>query len=460
MTQLFALHSAYGLATAAAAIDAGLLGGGTGVDRLLVPFTSSRVPETTIGIAADPALVSLRSRFDRVEELEAVLGPLHPSSWEPAEGDLPILERLLTRAWELGPRDLELFVQSPQVAPARTLMSLFPGARITIIGDGLMTYSPMRVALPHTVSARIVRVVHADVVPGVRPLVGSPRAEVVPVVPERFAAALRETGAGDTDAAETDAGVAALADDTNGGTVLVLGQYLSALRLMSPAEEIALQKELIDRAAGWAPQRIVFKPHPAAPPLHTDAVRARAAAKGIAFAEYRGGLAAELLAEHLDAVAVVAGFSTALPTVHTLFGRAIGAAGTETVLRMLTPYENSNRIPATIVDALTRDDSPYDDPVRLQHLVDAVGYAMQPEIAGYLRGRAEEFLTGLDPVERDRYFTPERLSALGLPGGPAESAVRRMLRPSGGVGRVEEWRLTAIGARRRAGRAWRAIRGR
>lgn len=455
MTQLFALHSAYGLATAAAAIDAGLLDTGSPADRLLVPFTSSRVPETTVGIAADPALQSLTARFDRMEELEAILGPLHPSSWEPSDGDLPILERLLTRAWNLDQRDLELFVQSPQVAPARTLMSLFPHARITIIGDGLMTYSPMRVALPHTVAARIGRVVHADVVPGVRPLVGSPRAEIVPVPPERFAAALRETDAG-----EADAGDPALDDDTEGATALVLGQYLSALGLMSPAEEIALQKEMIDRAARWTPQRIVFKPHPAAPPLHTDAVRARAAAQGIAFVEYRGGLAAELLAERLDAVVVVAGFSTALPTVHTLFGREIGAAGTETVLRMLTPFENSNRIPAVIVDALTRDRSPYEDPARLQLLVDAVGYAMQPEIAGHLRSRAEELLTGLDPVERDRYFTPERLSALRLPGAPADTALQRMLRPAGGVGRVEEWRLTAIGARRRAGRAWRAIRGR
>ncbi|GAA2945971.1 alpha-2,8-polysialyltransferase family protein [Microbacterium luteolum] len=450
MTQLFALHSAYGLATAAAAIDAGLLDTGARGDRLLVPFVSARVPETTVGIAADPALRALRARFDWIEELEAILGPLHPSSWEPADADLPILERLLTRAWDLDLGDLELFVQSPQVAPARTLMSLFPQARITIIGDGLMTYSPMRVSLPHTVAARIGRVVHADVVPGVRPLVGSPHAEIIPVPPERFAAALRETDVGDTDALF----------DEELPTVLVLGQYLSALGLMSPAEEIALQEEMIDRAARWSPRRIVFKPHPSAPPLHTDAVRARAAAQGIAFVEYTGALAAELLAERLDAVAVVAGFSTALPTSQALFGRAIGAAGTETVLLFLTPYENSNRIPATIVDALTRDGSPYEDPDRLQLLVDAVGYAMQPEIAGHLRERAEELLTGLEPVERDRYFTPERLSALRLPGAPAESAVQRMLRPAGGVGRVEEWRLTALGARRRAGRAWRAIRGR
>ncbi|MFF3027235.1 polysialyltransferase family glycosyltransferase [Microbacterium sp. NPDC057944] len=453
MTQIFALHSAYGLATAVAAIDAGLLDAeadGRGrAERVLVPFTSSRVPETTVGIAADPALRSLRERFDRVEDLDVLLGAAHPSAWKPRESDLPVLERLLRRAWNLDPRGLELFVQSPQVAPARTLMTLFPGARITIIGDGLMTYSPMRVALGHTVSARIERVVHADVVPGVRPLVGAPHAESVPVPAARFRTVFEETAAGDA---------AGLDDGTP--TVLVLGQYLSALGLMTAEEEVALQAELIDRAAAWSPERIVFKPHPSAPPLHTDALRARAASLGIAFAEYRGALAAEMLAERLDVLAVVAGFSTALPTVRALFDREIGAAGTGTVLARLTPFENSNRIPATIVDALTRPASGYADPERLQLLVDAVGYAMQPEIAGHLRPRAEELLRGMDAVERDRYFSAQRLTELRLPGAPDEGALQRVLRPAGGVGRMEEWRLTALGARRRAGRAWKAIRGR
>lgn len=192
----------------------------------------------------------------------------------------------------------------------------------------------------------------------------------------------------------------------------------------------------------------------------TAAVEAEAARRGIDFEEYRGPLPAELLAERLDVVAVVAGFSTALPTVRTLFDRAIGSAGNDTVLAALTPFENSNRIPVTLVDALTREDSPYADPARLQLLIDAVGYAMQPKIAGHLRGRAEELLRGLDADERARYFTPRRLAELRLPGAPAENAVRRALRPAGGVGRIEEWRLHALGARRRAGRAWRALRGR
>lgn len=446
MTQLFALHSVYGLATAAAAIDGELIP--ESGDRVLVPFTSSRIPEISLGIHADPSLRSLRERFDRIEDLDELMGAAHPSSWKPRDADLPILERLLTRAWSIDPQDLELFVQSPQVAPARTLMTLFPSASVTIVGDGLMTYSPMRVKLPHTVAARIVRVVHADVVPGVRPLAGAPHTDAVPVPPALFGAALAET-AHDASPEESDV-----------PTVLVLGQYLAALGLVSEAEEVAMQVEMVDKAVSWAPERIVFKPHPAAPPLFTDALRRRAAFHGVGFDEYRGPLAAELLAERLDVRAVVAGFSTALPTVHALHGREIGSAGNETVLSRLAPFENSNRIPATIVDALTREDPRWRDATALQRLVDAVGYAMQPELVAHLRPRAEDLLESLEQAERDRYFAPARLAELRLPGAPAPTPVQRALRPAGGIGRVEELRLTALGVRRRAGRAWKAIRGR
>lgn len=449
MTQIFALHSAYGLATAAASIDGGLIPDAG--ERVLVPFTSSRVPEISRSIRTDPALQSLRDRVDRVEDLDELLGAAHPSSWKPRVADLPMLERLFTRAWDLDPRDIELFVQSPQVAPARTLMTLFPTAAVTIIGDGLMTYSPMRVKLSHTISARIVRVVYADVVPGVTPLVGSPQAVTVPVPPALFGAALAET--------VVDEPLDGEPLDGEPSTVLVLGQYLAALGLVTEAEEVAMQVEMIDRAAAWSPERIVFKPHPAAPPRFADALRSRASFHGAEFVEYRGPLAAETLAERLDARAVVAGFSTALPTVRALHGREIASAGNATVLSRLTPFENSNRIPATIVDALTRPDSRWTDAAELQLLVDAVGYAMQPQIASHLRPRAEQLLQRLEPTERDRYFSPARLTALRLPGAPAPTPVQRALRPAGGIGRVEELRLTALGAKRRLGRAWKAMRG-
>ncbi|WP_194421046.1 polysialyltransferase family glycosyltransferase [Microbacterium abyssi] len=448
MTVLFALHSAYGLTTAAAGIDEGLFEGRG--ERVLVPFNSARVPETTIGLDAHPHLTSLRARFDRIESLDALLQPRHPSSWEPDEDELPVLRRLLERAWSLDD-DLELCVQSPQVAPARTLMSLFPNARLTIIGDGLMTYSPIRVELPRSVVARIGRVVYADVVPGVEPLVfREAGAERMPVLAARFAAALAETG-GD------DPALDALADGTP--TALVLGQYFAALGLVGPDEEIGMQRQMIDRALAWSPARIVFKPHPSAPPALTDAVRAHAESHGLDFVVYRGHVPAEIVAERVDAVGVVAGFSTALPTIRALYDRPIAAVGTGTMLRRLSPYENSNRVPATIVDALTRAGSTYAESAQLQLLVDAVGYAMQPKIAAHLRPRAEQLLRAMTREDRDRYFDPARLARLQLPGAPRESMPRRVLRSAGGVGRVEELRLTVDGVRRRAARAWKVVRG-
>jgi len=448
MTRLFALHSAFGLTTAAAAIDDGMFDGG---ERLLVPFNSSRVPETTIGIDDQPTLESLRSRFDRVESLDAVLQPRHPSSWEPDAVELPVLRHLLERVWRLE-GDLELCVQSPQVAPARTLMSIFPNARITIIGDGLMTYSPIRVKLPRSVVARIGRVVYADIVPDVTPLVfREAGAEPTPVPAARFAAALAETSG-------EDAQLDALVDAAP--TALVLGQYLAALGLVTPEEEVGMQQTMIDRARRWGPSRIVFKPHPSAPPALTDAVRERAENHGLDFVVYRGPVPAEIVAERLDAVGVVAGFSTALPTIRALQGRPIAAAGAAEMLRLLTPFENSNRVPATIVDALTRERSPYASPERMQLLIDAVGYAMQPRIAAGLRPRAEELLQDLPDAERTRYFDPARLAELQLPGAPPENPMRRMLRSAGGVGRAEELRLSIHGARRRAKRAWDVVRGR
>lgn len=450
MTQIFALHSAYGLATVAAALDEHLIS--PAGERILVSVNSARVPETSPAIHEQPNLATLCARFDRIEPLDEILSPLHPSSWDPAEADLPVLNRLLTRAWALD-GDLELFVQSPQVAPARTLMALFPDARITIVGDGLMTYSPIRVQLPRVVVERIDRVVYADVVPGVEPLVfAETGAERMPVPPAAFRNALLETGA-------ADAQLQKLADGTP--TALVLGQYLAALGLVSTDEEIGMQCDLVDRAvAVWRPERIVFKPHPGAPPVVTVAVQARAKQHGVEFVEYRGAEPAELVAERLDVVGVVAAFSTALPTVQALFDRPIASAGTQEVLRRLTPFENSNRVPATIVDALTRPDSPYLMPDRLQLLIDAVGYAMQPVIAAHLRPRAEELLRQLDRAERDRYFAPARLAELRLPGAPRETVARRALRTVGGVGRFEELRLTISGARRRAARVWKVARGR
>ncbi|QMU96733.1 hypothetical protein FVO59_05495 [Microbacterium esteraromaticum] len=449
--QLFALHSAYGLMTAVAAIDAGLLGSDDDVERILVPMNTATVPETAHDLDLVPRLASLRARFGRVEPLNPLLDPLHPTTWKPDEQDLPLLERLLRRAWGLGDSQLEVFVQSPQVAPARTLMALFSQARLGVIGDGLMTYSPIRDLLPRQLTERITRVVHPDIVPGVAPLVfAETGAARVPVPAEAFGRVLREAGE-----ARPDALLEGLVDPEV-PTALVLGQYLAALGLVSAAEEGELQARMVDLAADAGARRIVFKPHPSAPPSLADAPAQRARARGLDFAIYGGDQSAEFVAHRLGAVAVIAGFSTALPTVQAVFGIPAHAVGTDTVLERLGPFENSNRVPATIVDALERGVAG----AELQSIVDAVGYAMQPEIVSHLRPAAVATLAGMTAAERERYVPPSRLSRLRLPGAPTPTPLQRARESAGGVGRWEELRLTAAGAKRRARRVWKAATGR
>lgn len=449
MTQIFALHTPYGLMTAVAAIDAGLVP--PDEERILVPINSAAVPETNRGLDESPQLRPLLARFDRIEPFSALLDPLHPTAWMPRETEQPAWERLLSRAWGVDPARLDLFVQTPQIAPTRTLLSVFRRARVAIVGDGLMTYAPIRMRMPRSITGRVRSVLYPDVVPGVVPLLFA-EAETRPVaVPARaFAAVVAEIDDASADHERMPPG---------GPAALVLGQYLAALGLMAADDEIAMQEEMVDRAVNRGARRIVFKPHPTAPPMLTAQVHDRARRHGVAFESYRGGSPAEVLTRRLAAVAVVAGFSTALPTVRALYGTPTEAVGSTAVLAGLRPFENSNRIPATIVDATNRHDDAYTAPGRLQHLVDAVGYCMQPRIAAHLRPRAEELLDGLDSAERARYFTPRRLAELHLPGA-SHGVVTRILIGSGGTGRTEEARLAARGAGRRAQRAWKAVTGR
>ena len=48
-------------------------------------------------------------------------------------------------------------------------------------------------------------------------------------------------------------------------------------------------------------------------------------------------------------------FSTALCTASAFYGIPVARIGTEPLLDRLTPYQNSNRVPVTLVDALLPD---------------------------------------------------------------------------------------------------------
>jgi hypothetical protein len=117
------------------------------------------------------------------------------------------------------------------------------------------------------------------------------------------------------------------------------------------------------------------------------------------------------------------------------------------VLARLAPYQNSNRVPLTIVDALLPDlaDAAAVDswampsPERvdaLAALLGAVAFAMQPKIHPGLRESAEAYLSRHLNPHTWRYFKRKRLTALALPGAvpaqlsfiPRNATVRRLAR--------------------------------
>lgn len=229
------------------------------------------------------------------------------------------------------------------------------------------------------------------------------------------------------------------------GSALLLGQYLSALGILTAEEEEDLHVRMLTGAVGLGHSRVVFKPHPTAPARFTRTLEQEAEKLGVELTVLDTPVLAEVLYRRMRPALVVGCFSTALLTASALYGLPVARVGTETLLDRLTPYENSNRVPVTIVDALLPEPADRDavtegrrglDTEALAALVRAVGYAMQPKILPELRPAAEEFLrTGLDARTR-RYFKKRRLTSLGLPGGvperlaflPRNAAARRVVR--------------------------------
>jgi hypothetical protein len=157
---------------------------------------------------------------------------------------------------------------------------------------------------------------------------------------------------------------------------------------------------------------------------------------------------AEVVYERTRPALVVGAFSTALLTAATFYGIPVARVGTEELLAALTPYQNSNRVPVTIVDALlpaledreavTSWRLPGEERVRaeLSGLVTAVGFAMQPQIYPGLRAAAEEYLAAHPAPASSPYFRRRRLTSLALPGAlpgqldfiPRNATVRRIAR--------------------------------
>jgi hypothetical protein len=440
--QIFEVSTLYGAATLAAALDAGQFGPAAGVRRILLVSSNAEVPETAIQLKEMHGYGRIAARFDEVISWNEVIHPNHPSEWAPEETECPVWQRLFRQAWGLGDVPIEIAVESIQVNPARALVTIFSESAIHVYADGLMSYGPTREKLPRPIRCRVQRILHLDLVPGLRPLLLAETGAEPELVPDdAFTAVLKEISEDAADTLRADLPADADADADAMPTAVLLGQYLAAIRIITAQEEEDLHLRMLRGAIAAGHRSIVFKPHPTAPADYSTALDRAAEAAGVRLTVVDGPLLAETLYEICRPRLVVGCFSTAMLTASAYYGIPIARTGTALVLDRLTPYQNSNRMPLTIVDFLVPDidhfggGAPVPSVGELVPLVRAVGFCMQPRMNPGLREETEQWLrTSLGDRNR-HYFRRRRLTSLGLPGGDPLGAAER-LRANATVRRV------------------------
>ncbi|MER7725329.1 polysialyltransferase family glycosyltransferase [Streptomyces sp. NPDC096323] len=438
-TQLFSACTQYAAATLVAALRSGQFGPRDEHRRVLVVSDTSPSPELGTPLHLRPGFDALAAEFDAVHSWNDFIRPFHPAGWSPRDQDASLWERAVRQAWDLGDEPVELACESIQANPAQALAVIFGDSPVHIYADGLMSYGPTRSRLDQLVGTRIRRLLHLDLVPGLRPLLLTEfgvESEIVPT--DAFLKVLGEL-----------AGAAARLPEVHGGSgsALLLGQYLSTLGILTAQQEEELHARMLRGAVALGHTRVVFKPHPSAPAHWTRALEQEAERLGAELTVLDSPVLAETLFETMRPALVVGCFSTALLTAASFYGLPVARVGTGPLLQRLAPYQNSNRVPLTIVDALLPDledpsavtgwSLPSADEVRGEPtaLLAAVGYAMQPQLQAALRPDAERYL-GRHRDTTWRYFKRRRLTALGLPGAlpaqlafiPRNATVRRLAR--------------------------------
>jgi hypothetical protein len=228
----------------------------------------------------------------------------------------------------------------------------------------------------------------------------------------------------------------------------LLGQYLSALGILSVEEEERLHLTLVRGAVALGHRRLVFKPHPTAPAHWLEPLREEARKLGAELTVLDSPVLAEVVYQRARPALVAGCFSTALLTASALYGIPVARSGTKLLLDRLSPYQNSNRVPVTLVHALLPDvsdadavrdwksPSPQQVADELTPLLHTVGYCMQAEAYPHLRSEAVAWLGANLAPGTWPYFKRRRLTSLGLPGAlpprrslvPRVRAVRRVAR--------------------------------
>ncbi|MFI0119967.1 polysialyltransferase family glycosyltransferase [Streptomyces globisporus] len=398
----------------AAAIDAGCF---TEPDRrILLLSRTGPAPETVADVSTSAGFERLRTRFDAVLSWNDAIAPFHPDGWHPRADDAPLWERHFRRAWGLGEEELELVVDSPHAGPARALTQVFAGTPVDVYAEGPGAYGPTGEKIPPLTGARVRRLLHPDLVAGVRPLLlGEYGVEPRTVPAEAITKVVAELADGEVALPGVEE------------PALLLGQDLAGAGLIPAADEAGIRLEMVRGAAALGHTRLVYAPDPYAPWENPAALRAEADRLGVELTVLDGPLPvpADVLMQRLRPALVVGCTSAALFGAARFHGLPVATVGTGLLLERLAPYENPERTAATIADAVLPGPGDAEAPVARQEpssvceldgLLAAVAFAMRPKVRPDLRPAAERYLAAQLDSRTWRYFKRRRLASLALPG--------------------------------------------
>ncbi len=318
-TQIFMASTLYGTATLAAALDSDCF---RPADRRILLVSNNAATPTTPGLD-DAGFEQLRGRFDDVISWNRP-SPFHPGGWRLGSTTSPCgsgtcgspgTSATTTSSWP----------SSIQVNPALGISQIFMGAPVTVYADGLMSYGPAQQDRPAGRHARD------------PPAPSGPGPRLKPLL-------LTEFGV-EPEIVPTDAFSKVLAELVDTGDelpfvdepALLLGQYLSALDILTAEEEENLHVRMLKGALALGHTRVVFKPHPSAPARWSRLLEKEAEKLGADLTVLDTPVLAEVSARRYTGL-VVGCFSTALLTASALYGLPVAGVGTGPLLDRLTPY--------------------------------------------------------------------------------------------------------------------------
>ncbi|GAA4685916.1 hypothetical protein APR04_003400 [Promicromonospora umidemergens] len=379
MDQLFIAPTFMAAATMAAAIDSGLYRDTE--QRVLLVVNNAKIPEIGRSLIEQQGFESLASRFDRVVSLNDLIFPYHPRAWNPPTGKVPMWRDTLLEAAGIE-GEFGITLQSLPVRPSTTLTRLFKGAPIDVVSDGLMSYGPTRKPIRPSIAENLRRLLYLDLAGGLRPVLLSEHGIENVVVPaESFRVVVQEYGK----MVFEKTGVDSVAERPV--EVIMLGQYLAVLGLLTEEEEEELHCEFLRAAVALGYSSIAFKPHPSAPPSFTHRLIDLGRSLDVDLVVLDEPVPVETLYDRIRPVAVIGCFSTGLSTAVETYGITGYSVGVDKVLERLPRFKDSNRIPLAITDVrLPRvewDESGaisvrQPPPIDVQVLVEEVARAMQP----------------------------------------------------------------------------------